>query len=196
MVTSEQLTAYRGLLADGATVREAAIVLTAAAEVDQVIELAFHPDQPRGPDGRWIRSGADLLAVTQHPAMSTMAAAQHEKEIRNIAQQTALRVSAVSQAQHSLVAHSQQTERDRKQDEQIRMLMRQIRLANQHAAVLQKQADISKHKIKSWAMIASLVGGAVLAGVELFLGVPALVQVVTVIAPGVIETLFERHKSL
>lgn len=192
MITSEQLSAYRGLLADGATVHEAAIVLATAAEVDKVIELAFNPLERRDSHGRWISSGTALKAATP----DLMSRAQSEDEFRRIAYQTAVRVSGEHGAASRLAIADMQTRRDREQDAQIRMLMRQVRLANQHAADLQKKADISKHKTKSWAMIAMFVGGAILAGVELFLGVPALAQVATLIAPGIIETLFERHKKL
>jgi Tat protein secretion system quality control protein TatD with DNase activity len=196
VITAAETRLHSQLRADGATTAEARQVIELARQYDQVArqfgirqpritDLAYHPDQARGPHGRWIHSGQSLVE-----------AAKHEDEIRDIASQTAIRVATTQDIAFDQRVRAAQTERDRKQDAQIRALQRQIRAANQHVAELESRTEGKKAKTKSLAVVASLIGGVLVGAVEAALGVPGLATALSSIAPAVIESMFEWKKRL
>jgi hypothetical protein len=205
VITAAELRLAGQLRADGATTAEVVQVIELARQADRwggrAIELASASyaaswsKELRGPHGEWIKSGADVHASV-HTGQDPMAAAQHENEIRDIARQTAIKVATMQDVAFGKRAREQQAERDRKQDAQIQALTRQVRTANQHIAEMQSKTEGRKARTKSLAVISSLVGGAVLGGVEAKLGVPNLAAVVSSITPATIESLFEWKKRL
>lgn len=116
--------------------------------------------------------------------------------VGHIAEQTAMKHSAVQAAKLRSVMTEEQAAKDRAQDEKIAELTRQIRSANATIAKVQQQREGTKHRLKVGAMAASLVGGAVLAGAEAKLGIPGLAQIATSITPGMADALFEWRKRL
>lgn len=116
--------------------------------------------------------------------------------VGHVAEQTAMKHSAVQAAKLRSAMTQEQAGRDKGQDDKIAELTRQIRSANAALNKMQEQRDTSKHRIKAAAMGASLVGGALLAGAEAKLGLPGLAQIATSVTPGMADALFEWRKRL
>lgn len=67
-LTAAESALYRELCQDGAGPLEAAIVLSAVRELDQIVELSYknaYLHERRGRDGRWVRSGDSAARIKE-----------------------------------------------------------------------------------------------------------------------------------
>lgn len=206
MITPAELKLASQLRADGASTLEVVQVIELARQAsrwssDRAIELAgvsysaSWRHELRGPHGEWISSAGTLRASVQDMgALRTQA--EQEDQFRRIAREEAVRAAATAQAKYREIHEPQEAAHEREQAAQIRQLQKQIRTANQRIAAQSEKIEGQKAKTKFWAVISSLVGGAVLGAVEAKMGTPDLAVIASSIAPSAIETLFERKKRL
>lgn len=209
MITAAELRLASQLRADGATALEAAQVIELARQAArwgprtiELIGMRVHSEshasawrsELRGPHGEWVSSGATLSSSTT--IERDRGAAEQEDAFRRIAREEAIKAAAIQAGKVRSVVEQDQGRQIREQEAQIRQLQKQVRTANQHVAKLAEQTEGKKAKTKSLAVISSLVGGAVIGGVEAAVGAPGLATVLSSIAPGVIESLFEWKKRL
>lgn len=206
MITSAELQLASQLRADGASTLEVVQVIGLARQASrwwssQAIELAgvtysaAWRRELRGPHGEWISSAGTLHASVQDMG-AIRSQAEQEDQFRHIAREEAVRAAATAQAKYRQIHEPEEAGQLREQAAQIRQLQKQVRTANQKIAAQAEQTEGRKAKTKFWAVISSLVGGAILGGVEAKLGTPDLAVLASSITPAAIETLFERRKRL
>ena len=172
-----------------------------AGAADKVIELigmkisTAWRHEARGPHGEWVSgSGSSTTVIRSHSDL--IAAAQQEDEIRRIAHEEAVKTATAQDIAYRQVHEAHSAKEHATERAQIKALQRQVREANIRVNKLAEQQEKSKAKTKSLAVISSLVGGAVLGGVEAKIGVPNLAAVISSILPATIESLFEWKKRL
>lgn len=206
MITPAELQLASQLRADGASTLEVVQVIELARQASrwwssQAIELAgvtyaaSWRHELRGPHGEWISSGGTLKASVQDIG-ALRSQAEQEDQVRRIAREEAVRAATIAQAQYRQVHEPEEAKHEREMAAQIRQLQKQVRTANQRIAAQGEQIEGKKAKTKFWAVLSSLVGGAILGGVEAKLGTPNMAAIASSIAPAAIETLFERRKRL
>lgn len=209
MITAAELKLARQLRADGATAIETAQVIELARSASrwmpprrtiELVGVSFRShaeawrSELRGPHGEWVSSGATLTQTTTIERDRSQA--EQEDAFRRIAREEAVKAAAVQATKVRGVVEQEQGQQIRQQEVQIRQLQKQVRSANQRMARMSEQTETKKARTKSLAVISSLVGGAVIGGVEAAIGAPGLAAVASSIAPGVIESLFEWKKRL
>jgi hypothetical protein len=196
VISDEQFALDRSLRAIGATHREVVVVLSVLDEVDGVIELArgrpAWMNERRGKGGQWtggngISTVKDVhhAAARQQTGVIERAASLTPKAPETYKLPEEQRIAAVAGPQGLTPAHHE-----------VAKMISEVRQAHEKYVADSTKDETVRARTKSLAVISSLVGGAILGGIEAKLGVPDMAAIATSIGPGVVESLYEWKKHL
>lgn len=176
---------------------------TIGQQVDEPSTIAEQVDLAMGAAAAWKHELRDPKtgkwvgdAATKAGLAGIHQQAQREHEVRTIAQQAAVKESAVQASKTRQVLRTEQSERDKAQDEAVQKLTRAVREANHRIQHMEKVEEKHKAHMKTAAVIGSILGGAAISAIEAHFGLPDLVDMLSAALPGIIESIFEMIKRL
>lgn len=211
MITPAQATLFDRLMRDGATVAEATLVVQLATHIE-AIELAAWEHELRGKGGKWAKGGGggggglikvesfkvvpSTVPVTRPrpPSRSRapkLPAPDIPPEVLNDKAAFAALTQMRTEMQTALVDMTAASERriQGKAEAQAKYLLLQV----QHA-----QEEHLQHKAhRKFAVEAGItIGGLLLAVLEGLIGAPGITQIVSAMAPPVVQAITEWRKKL
>jgi len=192
--------AFRSLRAAGASALEAAEVINLANTIDLVSKAYLH--ERRGAGGKWVGSGprigppkeqrararARLIAQGRLPAPAQPATVQSLRE----------KHATIGQ----LARAQEQTAKIATEAAQIHVQKMIKQVHDEHAQYVkdvtaaQSAEDAHKAHLKFFAIMASLIGGAIIGAITAGLGLPVVASLAVSISPAAAEALFEMKKRL
>jgi adenine-specific DNA methylase len=148
----------------------------------QVLDMAFHPEQRRGPDGRWIKGGGSGLITTQMKSSSgqseaDLITAEHARQI-------------VAEATREMKAEQQQV---------VGEMVAKVQAVNaklEAARELAETEDRRKHKAKLAVEGLLAIGSGIVAMVAVRLGLDEMLAVSIPVVPLIIQAVIEFFKRL
>ncbi len=147
---------------------------------DQVLDLAFHPDQKRGPDGRWIKEGGLITAQMKSSSVQSEAdliTAEHARQI-------------VAEATREMKAEQKQV---------VREMVAKVQAVNaklEAAKDLAESESKHKHKVKLAVEGLLAIGSGIIALISARMGAPEAVSVLAPVAPFIVQAVIEFVKRL
>jgi len=161
-----------------------------AIEMAMVIDLAFNPSQPRGPDGKWIRgAGAAKSLVSEFPGIEHSAGFGHHSDVAMM-----IHAAATAEARANTAREIQKVKLEHQKD--FGKLIEQVRRAN----IEGKKRDEAQHSKKRALALAlhtaTVLAGGLIAYVEFKLGASDVTMIASSMGPTMAHDLVDWARRL
>jgi hypothetical protein len=201
VITASQLRLADALREIGATALEQAEVLLAVTEADALIIDLSEPawmHERRGKGGKWTGDSTASAVADRLKAESRRDDAVRKSLRANTRKQvaTALRPDTPMTQEEARVAKAAGGEGMTPAHHEVAKMITEVRQTHEKYVQDSDTEEGKKARTKTMAVVASLLGGAILGGIESKLGVSDLVAIASSIGPAIIESLFEWWKRL